>query len=470
MDALASRVLRTIRRHDLLPAEARVAVAVSGGSDSVALLHLLLELQPAGGFRVAGVLHVHHGLRGAAADADQSFCRTLAASLGLPFVADRIDVRTRAARERRSLEDAARTARYEALTRGAGDLGASRIAVGHTRDDQAETVLLRLMRGAGTGGLVGIRPRNGAVVRPLLDAGRDELTAWLAGRGIPHVEDETNADVRIRRNAVRHCVLPVMREHFGSSVPVAIARHAEVAREDEAVLHAAAAEAASRALRQTPAGLVVELSPLTAAPAAVQRRVIREALLRAGVPEPALDHVLGVARVAQGEASAIELPGGVRAVLRDDGVALIAAGSPAVVGATFCYELTVPGSVWVSEAGRTVAARRADGVPEMLSRPAPPGVFTAIVDADGLSSRLTVRNWKAGDRLKPLGAGGRKKLQDLFVDRKVPAAERRRLPLVVDGEDRIVWVPGHAIDEAYRVTEGTRAVLLLTMSESGGAG
>ena len=472
MDPLAARVLRTIRRHDMLPSAARVAVAVSGGSDSIALVHLLLELQDAGGFRIAGLVHVHHGLRGATADADEAFCRGVAGALALPLLVERVDVRARAAQERRSLEDAARTMRYDALARAAAVLNADRVAVGHTRDDQAETVLLKLLRGAGTGGLAGIHPRRGAVVRPLLDAGREELRAWLAVRGIAFVEDETNRDVRLRRNAVRHRVMPVLREHFGPGVATVLARHAEVAREDEHLLGQSAAVLADKVIEETAGGIALDWGRLSDAPAAIRRRVVREALRRAGVPEPGLDHVLDAVEVARGGRTGAALPGRIRASLRA-GRLVVARREPREPRpGGFCYELSVPGSLWVPEAGSTLDARRAEpGAPEVAGRLAAPGPRTAIVDADTLTSWLTVRSWRPGDRLRPLGLGGRrKKLQDLFTDRKVPADERHRLPLVVDAEGRIVWVPGHAIDEAYRVTAGTRAVLLLTMSESGGAG
>jgi tRNA(Ile)-lysidine synthase len=468
MDSLAARVLRTIRRHDLLTPAAGVAVAVSGGSDSVALLHLLLDVQPVAGFRIAGLAHVHHGLRGPAADADEAFCRELAAALTLPIVVERADVRARAARERRSLEDAARAARYEALGRAAAVLDAQRIAVGHTLDDQAETVLLKLLRGTGTAGLAGIHPRHGAIIRPLLDIERDELRDWLRSRGLRFVEDETNADIRLRRNAVRHRVIPVLREHFGPAVAAVLARHAEVAREDEAELARAAARLADCVIRHGSTEILIEWEALVGASPAMQRRVAREALRRAGAREPGLDHVLQLLRVARGEDRGLALPGGLRASRRAGRLVLSLEPPEA---APFSYDLQVPGSVWVPEAGRTVDAQRVDAAaPEVAARLASADPHAAVIDADELSPSLTVRSWRAGDRFRPLGLAGRKKLQDLFVDRKVPPAERVRLPLVVDGGGRIVWVPGHAIDETCRVTEGTRAVVVLTMSEFGGRG
>lgn len=470
MTSLAWRVLRTIRRHELLPPGSRVLVGLSGGSDSVALLHLLLEVQGEAGFCVSGVAHVHHGLRGEQADRDEAFCRSMAAALGLPVQVERLDVRGRARAEGRSLEDAARDARAEALARAAERASCDRIAVGHTRDDQAETVLLRLLRGAGTRGLRGIHPRRGATVRPLLEVARQELRDWLLGRGIPFVEDETNMDLRFRRNAVRHRVMPVLRDLFGPAVAASIARQADAARHDEAFLASLAAPLAARALRADGSGIRIDCPALAGAPVALQRRILIEAMSRAGVLEPGFGHVWHLLALATGGAGEMRLPGNVRAFLEGPSLVLAGAAGPAELApGPFRYELAVPGSVWVPEAGRTLgAAASAPGEPGVDRLLAAPDRAAAVIRADDLARPLAVRSWRPGDAFRPLGLGGRKKLQDVFVDRKVPRADRGRLPLVVDHDDRIVWVPGHTVDEAYRVTGDTRTVVVLTVSESGG--
>ena len=207
--ALAARVLDTIRRRALLRPGDGVLVALSGGPDSVALLRLLRELEAGGELSVAGVAHLNHGLREAAND-DEQFCRALASEMGVPFRSDRIDVRAMAARLGTSLEDAGRQARYALFERVATELGADVIATGHTRDDQAETFLLRLLRGAGPRGLAGIHPRVGRAVRPVLDCGRDELRTYLAAIGQSFREDESNRDLSIPRNRVRHELLPLL--------------------------------------------------------------------------------------------------------------------------------------------------------------------------------------------------------------------------------------------------------------------
>ena len=213
---LIDRVRDTIRRHDLAPRGSRVIVAVSGGSDSVALSHLMMSLDRAGDLHVAAFAHFNHQLR-ADADRDERFCAGLAASLGRAFVADRGDVAMLARRERRSIEDAARHARYEFLERACVEADAGLIALGHTRDDQAETFLLRLLRGAGARGLAAMHPRRGPMIRPLIDCRRSELRDYLAEHRIAFVDDASNEDVSIPAIAYAE-LLPLLIRRFNPSI------------------------------------------------------------------------------------------------------------------------------------------------------------------------------------------------------------------------------------------------------------
>ena len=229
MGGLLHRIRAFALTHDLFRADSRVLAAVSGGADSIALAHVLAELDRLRVLRFAGVIHFNHQLR-AESDSDESFVRETAATLGVPFLSDRDDVRGRAARGRLSIEVAARHARYAFFERARKAIGADRVALGHTRDDQAETVLLRLMRGAGPRGLSGMHPRNGTLVRPLLDCRRDELRAWLVDRGVAHVEDASNDDVSVPRNRVRKELLPLLAARFNPNIVDVLADEAELAR------------------------------------------------------------------------------------------------------------------------------------------------------------------------------------------------------------------------------------------------
>ena len=271
MATLLARVRRTIRRFDLIARDGRVVVAVSGGSDSVALLHILHELARTDPFALAALAHFNHQLRGAASDEDEAFCRGLAQQFDLPFVADTAEVATIARNEQRSREDTARRLRYEFLRETAKTVRAERIAVGHTRDDQAETLLLRLMRGAGPRGLAGIYPRAADVVRPVLEVSRDDLRSYLAEAGATFREDESNADVAIPRNRVRHELLPFLRERFTPNVAEVLAREAAIGREDAALLDALTDERWGDVAQAVDRRAEVDVAALAGTPPAIAR-------------------------------------------------------------------------------------------------------------------------------------------------------------------------------------------------------
>ncbi len=470
---LIDRVRRTLQRQQLTRGMTRVVAALSGGPDSMALLHVLRELDRVGELRLVAAAHLNHQLR-QMADADGQFCAGVAASLGVPFVAERIDVATLASVEHRSVEDAAHIARHAFFERAVRQHEADVVAVGHTRDDQAETFLLRLVRGAGARGLSAMHPRNGIVIRPLLDCSKAEVRAFLHDRGIPWVHDSTNDDVGIPRNRVRAELLPLLSGRFNPRIVEALAAEADLARADEQVLgRLAAAWTAEHLNCQVVDGLQIEAAALTALPQAVAWRVLHAAMGEAaGGRLIGLDHVKQAWDVATGAGPAFDAPGhrversGPFVVLTGRSVG--SAGRPhgAATGpvAAFRYTLPVPGEVTIVELGCVMSARVES------SRAAIPRAddASAAVPLTMVTGGLAVRNRRPGDRLKPSRAGHRK-LQDLFVDRKVPREARDRIPLVVDGEDRIVWVAGHAIDEAFRVTDPAQAVIILRLKGVGGS-
>ena len=247
---LIERVRRYVAQHALWTADTRVVAAVSGGSDSVALFSLLQQAAAKGDCQLAGLAHLHHHIRGDAADGDALFCRDLAARAGVPAVIGDADVPALARRDGVSLEVAGRDARQRFYAEAQGTLRASCVAVAHSQDDQAETVLLRLVRGAGPAGLSGIAPRRGQLVRPLLELSRVELQAYLDGIGQSWREDATNIDCAIPRNRIRHQVLPLLRE-LNQQADAALARAADIFRADAALLDAAL-PVASEAQSQQP--------------------------------------------------------------------------------------------------------------------------------------------------------------------------------------------------------------------------
>ena len=468
MPVLPDRVLRTIRRHDLIPRGSRVAAAISGGPDSAALAHVLNELQRAGEFTLAGLAHFNHRLRGDAAAGDERFCRDVAAAIGVAIDVESADVDALAREWGVSIEAAGRRARYEFFARAAGRLAADHIAVGHTRNDQAETFLLRLLRGAGPRGLGGIHPRAGAIVRPLLDATRADVMAYLAARRLDWREDESNADVAIARNRVRHELIPFLTERFSAGIVDVLAREADLARDEEAWLETSAIEMASGVvLSKDGTHIRLDATALRAVPLALARRIVRGVLIEVeDAPFAGFEHVEAVLGLEPDQA--LDLPG--VHVARCGAEIIISPASERQAGVPngFAYSLSIPGEVEVAEAGLLISAEKGIG-------PAAPGNLDArghevAVQAQALGSELVVRSRRPGDSLRPLGLGGRKKLQDLFVDRKVARAERDRLPLVVDRNDRIVWVVGQTVAEDFRVTEPSQGVIFLKARQLGGPG
>ena len=307
------------------------------------MLGLLLELAPRGAFSVAGLIHVNHQLRAADSERDEAFCRALAERFEVAAHVERIDVRRAAAADGRSIEDAGRRARYAALERGRQALAADRVAVGHTRDDQAETVLLKLVRGAGPRGLAGIYPRNGSIVRPLFDVGRQQVRTWLADNRITHVEDASNEDVSNPRNLMRHEVLPAFERWVGPSVPAALARTAEIARAEDEFLAELASSLFDRAVGREGDRLRIDAGTVAALPLALRRSVLHEALRTGGVREPGFAEVEALRSLVDGGAGSIDLPGQVRADRNPGSVVLSGRGARAAAVPAFRYALPVPG-------------------------------------------------------------------------------------------------------------------------------
>jgi tRNA(Ile)-lysidine synthase len=462
MRDIARLVAGTVTRHALAGTDDRVAVAVSGGPDSVALVFLLREIAADAGFTLAGLIHVNHGLRGADADADEAFVRALADRLGLACEVARADVASLARATRRSIEDTARDARYAFFAEAADRLRATRVATGHTLDDQAETVLLRLLRGTGNRGLSGIRVRRGALIRPLLDCRRAELRRYLLARDEAFREDASNLDRSIPRNRIRRDLLPVVEDLAPGGVR-ALARAAEWAADDEAFLEGTAIERGRSHVLSDGAGVQLKVEGLAGLPPALARRIVRLAVEAAAPGVTVAGRHLDAVRTLAGadkKDGRLDLPG-VSIERRREVLELRPRHPRQRSPAAFEYALPVPGEVPVPVAGATiVTSRRAD---EPAALMAARSGDVAMVQAASLALPLAVRNRRPGDRFRPLGAPGRRKVQDVLVDKKVPRNERDCVPIVIDANGRIVWIAGVAIAHDCRVTAPDAGVVILEL-------
>ena len=425
-----------------------VLIAVSGGADSVALLHLLLELSPGWRLRLH-VLHVDHQLRAESA-ADADFVRDLGARLGVL-----VDVATVAVDRRGSLEAAARAARYAALDVCAARVGAERIAVGHTADDQAETVLMRLVQGAGVRGLAGIPPVRGRIIRPLIEMRRSALETELRRAGLAWVDDRTNRDLKFLRNRIRHELLPLLADSYNPEVAASLVRVAAVARETVSALDLAAGAELDRLAVWSDRAATLKLDALRALPRPVAAEVLRQGAARLGSRAPlrAWAH-RGLKRVL-----AVPAP---RRPFRLGGVTVEISGALARLATASPEPLiertvAVPGRTELPEIGQALEARLvgadAYAIPRETSRVA--------FDADELGAPLVVRARRRGERFVAFG-GSERRLKSLLIEAKVPRWDRARVP-VIEAGGTIVWIGHLRRAAAGRVTARTRRVLELAL-------
>ena len=324
LPSLVAAVDRALRAAGVPPRGGTIVVGLSGGKDSVALTDALASLRRRRGFRVVAA-HLDHGLRPGSPE-DVVFCAASCERLDVPFRAGTADVRARAARERGGLEQAARRERYAYLRRVRDEEKAAAIAVAHTRDDQAETLLLRLLRGAGATGLAGMRPRVGDVVRPLLAVSREEVLAYLRERGLEWREDPSNADTAHRRNRVRHELIPYLEERFNPGIKAALARTASLLADEAAHVRAEAESLLAAIACEEGDALVLGRVALAEAPTAVARATIRQALARSGglalVGALHVERVLHLARAKAPSGRRLPLPGRREARFTRDAVRL----------------------------------------------------------------------------------------------------------------------------------------------------
>ncbi len=455
---------RLVDQHRLLSGGEAVLVGVSGGPDSVALLLLLAERAPGRGVRL-GIAHLHHGLR-PEADRDEEFVRRLAVELRLPVHVRRADVRAHRQRHRLSLEEAARALRYAFLEDVLAAHGYTKIALGHHADDNAETLLLNLLRGSGPLGLAGIPAvRDNRYIRPLLMAQRADIEAYLAARGIQAVNDASNVAETFRRNRIRHRLIPQLERDYHPQVRRVLGRTSLILQAEEEWLEALIDPIYENALVDAGAGWVgLSAASLRRMPAAAGRRVIRRALRHAkgDLRRIGFDHVERVRALAQRPAAGpLHLPGGVRVRSRDETIAVwvgeaAAAGRDPAPPPDFAYPLAGCGALRIRETGDELVL--AEVAVEAIPAPWPADPRQAYMDIDAVAFPLVVRNGRPGDRFAPLGTAGTQTLKKYFIDHKVDRAERRRCPLLLGG-GRILWIAGHRLDRSAAVTPQTRRVI-----------
>jgi len=464
---IEKQILRTVKesitRHDMFAEGDRVLVAVSGGSDSVALVHILYKIAGDFALRLA-VAHLNHCLRGLESDRDAEFVAALADTLDLPFYHDKKDVRAFQRRRRLSPEEAARLVRYEFYDAVAAKGGFDKIALGHHSDDNAELVLMNLLRGSGPLGLSGIAAiRDSKIVRPLIHLKSSAIREYVSAKKLAFVTDTSNTDPAYRRNRIRHQLIPELKKSYNPAILDALNRLGDIMQaEDQWMDQALEPVFAETILDHTPDGVRVDLSAINAMHPAAGRRVIRTAILRVKqnlrrITFSQVDAIIDLAKKAR-TGGYLDLPDGIRAI-KDPAVLIIKKEnreSP-VHTVDYRYTITAEGTTLINEARVSIklVAMDTDDVPEFKDA----GTYRAFLDRDRLRFPLVVRNFRPGDRFSPLGLNGTQKLKKFFINNKIPVRHRKKCPLLLS-ENKIIWVGGMRIDNSVKLGPKTRRVLM----------
>jgi len=445
-----------IRRHGMVQSGEKVLVAVSGGADSVALLDILSRLREALHIRLH-VAHLNHSLRGRDSDEDARFVEALCSDLGIPFTGGIKDVRAFVREQRLSSEEGARIVRYRFLEEVSEEVGAARIATGHTADDQAETVLFRLLRGSGVKGLGGMHPvREERFIRPLLAVRRWEVEQYLSERQQVFRCDRSNDDPAFTRNRIRWALLPFLREQFNPSIVRTLVRAAAILRDEDDLVERETLRALERITeKHEKRKIVLDLPAFLEYHRALRRRMIRR-ICGELAQSPGFEETERIMRLASGQGGMLRAASGIRVQRAQDVLLFKHAETPA-----FRYAVPMEGGIAIPELEACL-------ITSLVPRAAPEerswrsDDMCAFFDRDTLTGSLRVRTREPGDRIQPFGMKGHKKVKNLLIDRKFPHILRDEVPVLCDAE-KIIWVIGMATHEACRVTSRTKRVLKVVL-------
>lgn len=468
MRSLSQRVLRFIKEHSLIEGPATLVVGVSGGPDSVCLLHILLQIKDELDIRLH-IAHLNHLLRGAESDADAEYVSQMAQRLGIPLTMERRDVKAYQAKRCCSLEEAAREVRYAFLSEVAQAIAAAAVAVGHTADDQVETIVMHLIRGTGLSGLRGMQPLavwrspNGSqlrVIRPLLETRREETEAYCAFYELAPRWDSSNRSLSYLRNRIRFELIPLLKS-YNPNIEAALLRLAQAASADQEFLEQEVSQLWCNIIREQPEGIALDNKAFSSLPHSLKRHLLRSALQRllGDFSEVKSTHIEAVMKsLAKPAGKRLSLPQGL-VFYGDYEHSLLTRGNaacpfPVLEGE---HRLHIPGETifpgWLVKA--TLHKRQPEEGAEHG--------FRACLDYDVAGDELFVRRRKPGDRFQPLGMESPKKLQDFMVDAKIPRNWRERVPVVCSPQ-QILWVVGWRIDHRARISPQTEHVLCLEFS------
>ncbi len=448
------RFKKTINEYNLLEKKGHVLVAYSGGMDSTGLLALLLEIKKEWSFKIY-LGHFNHKLR-KEAEEDERFVRDVARKYSLPLFVESADVRSHAKKNRLNIEEAGRELRYDFLKKVASEIGEAKIATGHTMTDQAETLLMRLMRGSGPRGLASIFPVvEGRIIRPLIHLEREDIEDYIEKKKIPFRIDESNFDRRFFRNRIRWELIPYIRKNFEPKIVPQLARVASILQGEEALLDKLGKEKARNAILEKSEGLSLKPGILGSLPLALRRRVVREFIfrLKGNLRGISFEDIESVLRLREGKE--LHLKGNLFLKRDKDLVFLKRKTSPKV-----SYEYSWQGKdmIEIKEISLKFEGKH------FKEKNRPKLIFNdethAYFDKGKLRFPLLVRNRRKGDRYRPLGSPGQKKLKEIMRAKGIPLSERDTMPIFLSGK-KIIWVLGLPVSEEYKVSDQTKDIFAL---------
>ncbi|MCE5312654.1 MAG: tRNA lysidine(34) synthetase TilS [Nitrospiraceae bacterium] len=446
--------LATITKYSMLSQGDHVLVGLSGGPDSTCLLHLLKRQGENFNISVSAI-YIDHCLRPDETPDETRFCKELCSSLGIPFRSVQIDVKAYAQQSRLNLHEAARELRYKAMQQHALEINAGRIALGHNADDQAETILMRLLRGTGPSGLSGIPPVRGNIIRPLIETSRDDIMNSLNEMNQNFVIDSSNLKDVYTRNRIRSSVMPAMKRINKSFLSV-LQRTTEIFRDEERYFEIQVTKSLMTLIRsKTDSRIELLLVPLESMHTAMLRRIIRRAVdetrdLR-GI---GFMHIEDIAKLIKTGSSGdrLYLPGGLR-IIKGYSTVIMTSEKPGMLAD---YIMEAPSEIVIKDASCVISAKHIS-MDEYKSKTCSAN-NTAFADAAKVAWPVIIRHRRPGDSFCPLGMTNRKKLQDFFVDIKVPRDERDTVPLITSNNE-IVWVAGYRLDNRFKVEKTTESIL-----------
>jgi len=471
---MISKIKTALTTDGLILPGTRILIAVSGGADSISLLHVLSKLASELDIQLCAA-HLNHRIRGKDADKDEAFVEKFAKKLKIPFFKGRANVPAMAKRKKISLEMAAREARYSFLKKTARKIKANVILTAHTADDQAETVILKLARGAGSGGLAGIARfanLDGILLaRPMLDITREEIISYLKKHHIQWQEDKSNSDTSFLRNRVRLEILPLLKKRLSPSIYKTLARTADILRQDDSFIGTLAESFLPYCLASVKSGNGIDVERIKSLPPAVRRRVIRIWLVSEGIDDKlaGYDAILRVESLASRAKGSGQVPlSGSKIARREYGSILITGKKETKTGRKRNGKTRIKkrGDTIIRQEGLKVSCRKGKGpIKDKTTGPGHLPARASISMKRTSGSPIFLRHWRKGDRMKPFGLKGSKKLHDIFVDAKVPARKRDSVP-VFECRGEIVWIPGYRIASGWELKSSSDPSLVIRIEKT----